>query len=81
MTEKCVHRFTPSGAAGSWSSFENHPTDNNGKDISRVTSGLYASGNDLGFALGGIEDYGTTEGYDHYFSVPGMVSCAAEQAR
>jgi hypothetical protein len=57
LTKECVPRFTPSGDTGSWSLFEKNPIDNNGKDISRVAWGLYASDNGVGFALGGIQNF------------------------
>ena len=66
-------RFTPSGNAGSWSLFEKTPIDNNGEDVSKVAWGAYASGNGLGFALGGIQYFDWTP-----VAEPGMVSNAPE---
>ena len=70
-------QITPSGGTGRWKQSYVSPSTNF-TNLVRVTSAIYASGNGLGFALGGLQSdatgYNLFENayYDNNF-VPGMV--------
>lgn len=69
-------QFTPSGDSGSWQQ-AGVSASSNFSALSRVTAANYASGNGLGFALGGQQSYATYH-YDFgsifdYMLAPGLV--------
>ena len=64
--------FTPSNALGSWSRVP-IPPSSNFTTLTRATEGAYASGNGLGFALGGYVDEYTSTAFGNAFNVPGLV--------
>ncbi|KAL9034613.1 MAG: hypothetical protein Q9214_006967 [Letrouitia sp. 1 TL-2023] len=65
-------QFIPSGNTGSWSQAA-PPPSSNFSTLVRVSSGLYASGGGLGFALGGIRSAGTSSGLAQDTLVTGLV--------
>lgn len=76
LPDNTLWQFTPSGASGHWAQSYVSPSSIF-SSLSRVSSAIYAYGNGLGFALGGIQslatgDTGFTEAYDTNL-VPGMV--------
>ena len=65
-------QFIPDGAAGAWLQVT-APPSSNFSTLTRTTDGIYASGNGLGFALGGHVDQWTVAGAKVPFNVSGMV--------
>lgn len=66
-------QFEPSGNTGSWSMVEPSPTTNFSL-LSRAQAGLYASGNGLGFALGGSQSAATEFSWNAGGTdIPGMI--------
>ncbi|KAG8534294.1 uncharacterized protein KY384_001138 [Bacidia gigantensis] len=67
-------QFTPSGNSGAWSQIS-PPALSNFSSLVRRTNGIYASGGDLGFALGGYQNSGTNTVYQSlgdYYEPPGL---------
>ncbi|MDI1490944.1 MAG: hypothetical protein OHK93_002149, partial [Ramalina farinacea] len=64
-------QFKPVGSSGAWSQVEQSPSSNF-SSLSRVQSPIYASGGDLGFALGGLQN-GATGNPQGTVDTPGMV--------
>jgi hypothetical protein len=64
--------FTPSGNSGQWSQVA-IPPSSNFTNLIRTTDGAYATGNGLGFALGGHVDQWTMAGVETPYNVSGMV--------
>lgn len=65
-------QFKPSGNTGSWSQAP-PPPSSNFSTLVRATNGAYASGGELGFALGGSRDGGTSLGLEQEILVTGLV--------
>ena len=72
--ENWYWQFTPddSGGGGGWETVA-PPQQSNFSLLSRSTSPLYASGNGLGFALGGTEDTQTNYGLYQSMDIQGLV--------
>ena len=64
--------FTPAGALGEWSQVA-IPPSSNFSTLARTADGNYASGNGLGFALGGHAGKLTLAGAPTNYNVSGMV--------